>query len=359
MKAWKSLMASVLCAGLLAALPACGSNPGQVSAPPSTSTPADTQPAQSGSAGASEEEAWKQEPAYGTTIIYEFDGGNCTIATRFAELLGYYEEAGIDVKFLSGNSPVDVIATNKAQFTISHLSHLLVPATNGADIVFTTGAHTGCKSLYVLTDSGYDSTADLVGTTVSAPEGMGSSDYNMLVRFFDKDGIDPFNDVTITQVAKEACITAMQNGEISGACLPDNYAYDMMQEGIIKPIRSITWDEDFRHEPCCVLAFNGTFVRENPITAKKITECIHRASLWIQENKEEAVQIMLDEGMVTGEYDKFFDLVDDLNFAITDDEVESGMYDIIDDYIRLGLISSSDDPNEVQEAVWYRLLENT
>ena len=94
---------------------------------------------------------------------------------------------------------------------------MLVPITNNVDITFVGGAHIGCKSLYALADSDYNTTEDLKGTQVSVPNGIGASDYNITSLLLDADGIDPLKDVSLIQVSSDACVAAMERGEISAA----------------------------------------------------------------------------------------------------------------------------------------------
>ena len=74
---------------------------------------------------------------------------------------------------------------------------MLVPATNDVDLTFVGGAHIGCKSLYVLADSEYNTTEDLKGTSISVPNGIGASDYNITCLLLDADGINPQTDVNL------------------------------------------------------------------------------------------------------------------------------------------------------------------
>jgi len=66
-------------------------------------------------------------------------------------------------------------------------------------------------------------------------------------------------------------IATMERGEISAALLSDTFAYVMMKEGKLKCVRSLQ-DEDFAKDSCCVIAMNRTFVKENPVISKKITQ---------------------------------------------------------------------------------------
>jgi len=364
MKYLKKIILTTLCTASLLSMAACGTTPGEgKNEPPAAPQASEAKPAESAkpveaAPQLSEEEAWKTEDAYGKELSYFYDGGNCTSAPYFADVLGYYEEAGLNMQGFSSNSSIEALGTNAVQLVISHISTMLVPATNGVDLSFVAGAHIGCKSLYVLTESGYESTADLKGLKISAPNGIGASDYNILVRFFDKDGIDPLTEVNLVQVETSACVTAMQNGDIAGALLSDTYAYKMVQDGLIKPVRSLL-DEDFLDEPCCVVAMNATFIKENPITAKKVTECVKKAGEWMRNNPEEAVQRLLDDGKISGDFDMNVELWKALEFGLTDEFTENGLAKITEDYIKLGLLTAYDDPNEVMSFVWTPMAPET
>ena len=246
---------------------------------------------------AEEKAAMESEPMHGQTIKYWYDGGNCTSAPYVAQKLGLFEECGIQTECLNGTAVKEALGTNAAQFGVSHIASLLVPITNDVNYTFIMGAHVGCKSLYVLGDSDYKSTEDLKNTRIAVPNGIGNSDYNITARLLDKDGINPLTDVELTPVESSACVAAMQNGEISAALLSDTYAYKMVQDGTLRLVRSLL-DEDFAHEPCCVVAMNNDFLNENPVTAKKLTQCLKKASNWMRNNPEEAVNMLLDDGKI-------------------------------------------------------------
>lgn len=301
---------------------------------------------------AEEKAAMESEPMHGQTIKYWYDGGNCTSAPYVAQKLGLFEECGIQTECLNGTAVKEALGTNAAQFGVSHIASLLVPITNDVNYTFIMGAHVGCKSLYVLGDSDYKSTEDLKNTRIAVPNGIGNSDYNITARLLDKDGINPLTDVELTPVESSACVAAMQNGEISAALLSDTYAYKMVQDGTLRLVRSLL-DEDFAHEPCCVVAMNNDFLNENPVTAKKLTQCLKKASNWMRNNPEEAVNMLLDDGKISRDYDMNLELWNTLKFGLTDEYTKAGLEQIIDDYIRLGLITSTKDADALLEKAWH------
>lgn len=303
---------------------------------------------------AEELEAMKKEPAYGRPIHYFMSDG-CTSGPTMADHLGYYKEAGLTAEGVKGSSDVEALGTDQVDVATGMMAKMLVPITNGVDITFVGGAHIGCKSLYVLADSDYNTTADLKGQKISAPNGIGKSDYNITALLLDADGIDYSKDVELVQVSADACVTAMGNGEIASALLSDTFAYSMVKDGKLKCIRS-QLDSDFANRTCCVMAMNGTFVKENPTIAKKVAQAVQKAHSWMRDNSEEATKVLMDMGWNGGNYEMNIMINNSLQFGLSDEFTGETLKDFIGRYIRLGLITSMDNADEVLKLAWTPIL---
>ncbi|MBE6008574.1 MAG: ABC transporter substrate-binding protein [Lachnospiraceae bacterium] len=298
--------------------------------------------------------AMEKEPAYGKPVLYYMADG-CTAGPTVANHLGYYEEAGLTSEGVKGSSYTEALGIGQATVAVGHIATMLVPITNNVDLTFVGGAHIGCKSLYVLADSEYNTTADLKGTAVSVPNGIGKSDYNITCLLLDADGINPQTDVTLTQVSADACLKAMQNGEISAALLSDTYAYGMVKDGTLKCIRSLL-DEDFADENCCVIAMNRTFTQENPVISKKIVQAVQKAHSYMRDNPEEATQMLMDQGWNGGNYEMNVMLNNSLQFGLAQDFTEKTLTDVVGKYVRLGLIANMDNVDEIMDIAWTPVL---
>ena len=299
-------------------------------------------------------EAMKQEPAYGRAITYFMSDG-CTSGPTMADHLGYYEEAGLTAEGVKGSSDVEALGTDQVDVAVGMMAKMLVPITNGVDITFVGGAHIACKSLYVLADSDYNTTEDLKGTQISVPNGIGKSDYNITALLLDADGIDFTNDVELVQVSSDACVTAMENGEISAALLSDTFAYAMVKDGKLKCIRS-QLDSDFANKVCCVIAMNGTFVKENPVISKKIVQAIQKAHSWMRENSDEATQVLMDKGWNGGNYEMNIMINNALQFGLSDEFTGNSLKYFIERYVSTGLITSMDNLDEIYDLAWTPVL---
>ena len=172
----------------------------------------------------------------------------------------------------------------------------------------------------------------------------------------DADGINPQTDVELIQVTTDACVTAMENGEISAALLSDTFAYAMVKDGKLRAVRSLL-DTDFQDDNCCVLGMNGTFVKENPVHAKKIVQCVQKAHSWMRENGADATQFLMDKGWNGGDFDMNVLLNNSLQFGVSDSCTEASLRNITENYVRLGLITNMDNVDEIMDLVWNPVLD--
>ena len=304
---------------------------------------------------AEEKAAMEKEPAYGKPIIYMMSDG-CTSGPTVADDLKYYTEAGLTAEGVKGMSIVEALGTQQATVAVSHIATLLVPITNGVDMTFVGGAHIGCKTLYVLADSPYKTTEDLKGTQISVPNGIGNADYNITCMMLDADGINPMTDVTLMQVSSDACVAAMENGEISAALLSDSFAYAMVKEGKLRAVRSLL-DSDFADNNCCVIAMSNSWVKENPVHAKKVVQAVQKAHTFMRKNTAEATQYLLDRGWNAGDFDMNVMLNGSMQFGTTDAFTKASLEQIVNDYLRLGLIQGMTDPAEIMDLAWSPVLD--
>ena len=304
---------------------------------------------------ADEKAAMEKEPAYGQPVKFYMSDG-CTSGPTVADDLGYYTEAGLTAEGFKGTSYTEALGTQQATVAVGHIATMLVPITNGVDLTFVGGAHIGCKTLYVLADSPYKTTTDLKGTQISVPNGIGASDYNITCLLLDADGIDPQKDVTLTQVSSDACVAAMERGEISACLLSDTFAYAMVKEGKLRAVRSLL-DSDFQDENCCVIAMNRTFVQENPVHAKKIVQAVQKAHSWMRENNADATQLLLDRGWNGGDFDMNVMINNSLQFGLAQDFTAKTLEDVVGRYVRLGLIESMDNVEEIMGLAWTPVLD--
>ena len=335
--------------------------PAVESAAPEASTPAEAESTAVESTAAKttskyDEEAWKKEPAYGQTLHY-WIGASCTSATNLAEHLGYFAEEGLTVEGFKGESDIEAVGTDQVQIAIGHIAKATVPATNGVNIQFVGAAHLlkGCKAIYVLADSPYQCYEDLKGQAISVPNGIGASDYNITARLLIECGLNPLEDVTLTPVEVDACVAAMQNGEIAAALLGESFGYPLVEQGVLRKIDSKSGDS--QNELCCIIMMNKDFVAKNPITSEKLASCVKRALKYMGEYPEETTKTLMELGLNPADkYDMNLELNKAMEFGMQSDEYATEqMKSIVKDYIEVGLITATDDADAVIESLWHPL----
>lgn len=297
------------------------------------------------------EEMWKKEPRYGTPVQLAFNGGLCTSALGVGSAHGFFAKQGLDTEISDMPNPFDALGTGKIDVMATHISESVVPAVNGINMVFTRAVNTGCKTLFVLNDSDIKTTKDLEGKNVGIHDAIGGSDHNIILRFLVRDGVD-YKKVKFTNIDTIASVQALNRGELHATLLGDQFAQQFIDNGTLRAIRSITFDDDFKTEPCCVLILNKDFLEKNPITAAKITQAHKEASYWMEEHKKEAAEIITANNWGSGntKSDQYF--LETYNLKITDDTAEKSLLDVINAYKHLNLIASNQDSHEILNKIW-------
>lgn len=352
----KKLLALVLAAVMVFALMAgCNktADPTTGDKPTEDKTAGDTEKKDIKDMTAEEKEAaFKLEEAANRTINIGYDGGICLATPAIAQMQGYFEAEGLKTELVRSEAAKEAIGTGKLDTSGNFIAAWAVPAVNGINMKFVAGANTGCQSLYVLADSTVASTADLKGKKIAVPNGIGNSSHNITLRFLGHDKLDP-KDFEFVHVETSAVIAALKNGDIDGVTMSDQFAKKFVEDGTLKVIRSITYDDDFKTEACCVLAMNGDFMEKNPITAEKISRAYQKAGIWFENNKEEAVKWLMDEKWISGDYEYCLTLAKELNFNMTEAITEATLRDVVEDYQGFGIMPNTKTVDEIMEQIWY------
>ena len=293
----------------------------------------------------------KEEPRYKNKIKLGYSGDLCLGGPNIANLNGYFKEGDIEVEFINTKNPKDALGSGKLDGLVGEFAAMVVPATKGLDIVFSSASHTGCKSLYVLNDSKITKTKELERKNLAITNGIGNSNHNTALRFFNHDDVDP-DKVTYKQVDNAAVIQAMKDGEIDSAVLDDQFAKKFVDKGEIRAIRSMTHDDDFGKEVCCVLAFNKKFATENPLIADKVASAIQKANDYMQNNPKEATQKLYDNNLASGDFDAGLELIKSYDYSVKNDLAEKTLQSIFNDYKEIGLIEDERSVDQLMKSYW-------
>lgn len=298
-----------------------------------------------------DDEAWKKEPAYGQSIQLVSSTG-CTAPINVAETMGFYEDEGLKVETVeTPQTSIDAVGTGQAAIGIGLITPTLIPMINGVNAQYLGPAHTGCKALYVAADSDVESSADLDGAKIGIHGGLGESDHNVGLRFFQNAGVDT-DSINWVSTDVSASPQAIANGELDGGIYDENMADPYVKDGTLKKIESTTTSEDFKDEVCCAYYVNKDFARENPITTKKLTRAIYRANAWAEEDSKSYIDYLYDQDFLTGDYDIGFNFIDKLNYHPSQDQMSATVKEITADYQELGIVDDSVDVNTLYEQLY-------
>lgn len=300
---------------------------------------------------ADDEEGWKKEPAYGETIQLITQSG-CSAPINVAEEAGYYEEEGIQVELVQSSTTImDAVGTGQVDIGVEHLTTAVVPVVNGINAQFIGPMHTGCKALYVAADSDIEDSSELEGKSIGIHDGLGLSDHNIALRFLHHNGVDP-SSVQIVQTDSAASPQAIESGELDGAIYAENYAAPFVEAGQLKKINSITTDQPYVEEPCCVYVANRDFVKNNPITTKKLLRAMYKANAWAEDDTQLYVDFLYEHDLMSGDEDLGYEFIHSLNYRMNDQEMEEAMHHIISDYVDIGIIEEQINVKETIQAIW-------
>jgi NitT/TauT family transport system substrate-binding protein len=298
-----------------------------------------------------------KEEALSRTIKVAYDGHLCQAAVPVAEFNGYFDEEGLDVELVRTGGTVDnvrdAIAGGKIDASGGMIAAWLKPITNGVDMRFVVGLHTGCTSAFVLADS--DTTGFEKGQKVGISGGIGGSQHNIAYRFIEHDGFKT-DDFTWANYEADQLLLILQRGDADIVVTSDQLAEKWVTDGSLKRVRSQHLDDDFKDEACCILGVSGEFVDNNPEATAKLSRAVHKAAKWIgesDENKHTAVKLLLDKGYISTDEEYAVSLLKLYQHGITNDRTEKGISDSLTEFKNLGIIDSNIDTNEALKQIWH------
>ncbi|WP_164995877.1 ABC transporter substrate-binding protein [Miniphocaeibacter massiliensis] len=298
------------------------------------------------------EEAFKKEDGSKEEIPVQVAGAFCLSNMCLAEKLGYYEEEGLNVDLVRINGYLqDALAAGQIKVGGTHIAHILKPTTNGLDISFMGGCNTGCQSFYVLKDSKYNSLAELESKKIGVSGGIGGPGHNIVLTMLAADKLNQ-DDYKFADFEAPQLLQALEAGNIEGALIPEQIGEKWLNEGKIKRIRSITFDDDFKNDVCCIWGVNATYLKENPVTCYKINKAIKKANAYMEEHLDEALQIALDESWITGDKEYLYNLNKNYQYNITTEQTEKTLIKAVNSYKDLGIIEKNIDTEEFMQTYW-------
>ena len=153
------------------------------------------------------------------------------------------------------------------------------------------------------TSSGIQTVSDLAGKKIAVPQ-LGNTQHLCLLALLSEHGlstVDKGGDVTIVASSNADILNLMDNGSIDAAFVPEPWSTTIMKNGNAEIL--LDYDKVFLNGkyPTAVVIANNDFVEKHPDIVEEFLKAHKEATLYINENKEEAIQIVNAEIKATTE----------------------------------------------------------
>ncbi len=202
----------------------------------------------------------------------------CTASAPVAKDEGIFEDHGLAVEFINfGGSTeqlLEAIATGKADAGVGMALRWLKPMEQGFDVNITAGIHGGCMRLLGATEQGITTLASLKGKTVAISDQAGPAK-NFFSILLQKEGIDPFTEVTWKQYPADVLPLAVEKGEAHALADGDPRTWLFLRDANGSLIEIATnLSGEYAHRTCCIVGIRGSLVRDEPAVAAALTQSL-------------------------------------------------------------------------------------
>jgi NitT/TauT family transport system substrate-binding protein len=260
---------------------------------------------------------------------------------------GYFSDEGIDVTFKfypSGKKATEGMFAGEADIATSAETPILHNSFLRDDfVVFATFANS-YDDVKVLgrKDKGVTKPSDLKGKKIGSVAGTGAHFFAHV--YLAEQRID-LSAVTIVDIAPADLPGALKDGLVDAVVVWEPIAYQVkkaLPDKVIKLPPSALYKETFN------LVAMKTFAKTHPETLKRTLKAVDRATIFIKQNKKEAMSIMtkvlkLDEDLLISIWDDF---VFELSF-------ENSLLTIFEDEARWAIKNSFTDKTKVPNYLGY------
>lgn len=278
----------------------------------------------------------------------------CSAPQQIAIEQGFFDEEGLKyelVKVGEDTNNFTAISTGQIDASNSLIGSIIQPLANGAEIKVTTGLHTGCLQVLVKSDSNIKNAEDLKGKKIGVSSVAGSP-ATFAKRYLGDNGINvsteksevefvAYNSSDLALVLENGTVDAIALGDPSTEIIKDEYGFETLASNAT----TLPYDEEY----CCVAYVSNEVANKHPEVAKKFTQAIQKASAWIDDNKDETVQIQLDQKYIDGDKVTNLRSLESYNFIPSVEGAKAAFVQVGEDLKDLGIIEEGVDIKKLQE----------
>ncbi|NLK94220.1 MAG: ABC transporter substrate-binding protein [Clostridiales bacterium] len=233
----------------------------------------------------------------------------CLAPVHIAIINGYFDEEfnneGLKYELVEAevNQAADLLTARKINAAYGLTGSLIQPISNGLNISFTTGLHTGCTKYYIKKGSNITSLQDFKGKTIGVPSLSDSSVVN-LKRKLNNIGLNMKKnsiDVEFVAYAMSDLPAALDNGAVDVIGIHDPVATKAENSYGFTKILDTTTDEKFIDEYCCQAYVSRELIEKNKKGAEAYTRAMQKAAAFIEAEPEEAARLQIEKGYMSGD----------------------------------------------------------
>jgi NitT/TauT family transport system substrate-binding protein len=191
----------------------------------------------------------------------------------------------------------------KIGFTMSLCNALVHRLANGLPVQLPLAMHTDCIKVLVRGDSSINTTADLKGKTIGGASPSVSAllftRRYLAAQGFTVDG-ESADVEYIYQSAGELPLL-LERGGVDAIALTDPSAQIAQDSRGFRTVIDNAVDEGYRDEFCCAVPVRTETIKDHPEATAKFLRALQKAAKFVQENPDEAAQILADTKRVAGD----------------------------------------------------------
>lgn len=218
-------------------------------------------------------------------------------------------------------------------------------ASGGQGIRIISGVASGGASFVVRNDSGIESIKDLGGKKFASPQ-LGNTQDVALRKYLMDNGFkttENGGNVTVVPITPADILTLMLKMEIDGAWVPEPWATRLVKEanGKIFVDERELWPPDGKFVTANIIA-RTDYLKENPDIIKRLLQAHIDKTIWINENKEQAITTFNGAlKKITGQTIPEDEIRDALTrLELTFDPIEESLFKMADNAYELGYLEN-------------------
>jgi NitT/TauT family transport system substrate-binding protein len=296
------------------------------------------------------------EPGAPTKVKVCYIGLTCEPSIFVAYEKGFFKDEGLDVELYKADwdSMRDKLAMGHYQATHHLVMYLMNPVATGLDVRMTAGIHTGCLRLQAGANTTINKVEDLKGKRIGVSH-MGAPPFLFASRVLAAHGMDPRDDVHWVTLPNEAMGLALDQGRVEAVANAEPIGTILLNARQAKKLVDQAEDSPYRDEYCCAVAVNGTWARENPAAAAKVTRALLKGARWVHQNKMAAARLAVEGKYLPAKEQLNAQAIANLSYLPGVAKCRQDIARIADEMVKAGFVKRSVNPQELARKAWLDL----